>query len=111
MPYLLTPGNQPGSPTSWVKMDPASGGGDPTHQNGTDGAAGTMTPPPAGAMGPNIINGKMSGRMTTGRPLPRPLPPIVSSGAAGAAPSIRNYSNYVAMSDRGGIMTSLHSAK
>ena len=126
MPYLLTPGNQPGSPTSWVKMDPSndlsSGGPSTTLSNGLENGgtgARSMTPTTASLLqqqtqhqvssggGVVVGGGKLSGRMTTGRPLPRPLPPIVSSAGGGATTggplhSIRNYSNYVTMSERGG---------
>ena len=119
MPYLLTPGNQPGSPTSWVKMDPSndisSGGPSTTLSNGLENAgtgARSMTPTTASQLQQQtqhqvVGGGKLSGRMTTGRPLPRPLPPIVSSAGGGTATAgplhtIRNYSNYVTMSERGG---------
>ena len=91
MPYLLAAGDQPGSPTSWVKMDsPDNNGGVMSSAETTTSALmGNGIIPNTGTSGGSKLNHHINGRMTTGRPLPRPLPPITSSG--------KTFSNYVSI--------------
>ena len=77
MPYLLAAGDQPGSPTSWVKMDsPEMSSVEPSTLATLGNGMLSNTSNPGGVK----MNHHINGRMTTGRPLPRPLPPITNSG-------------------------------
>jgi hypothetical protein len=83
MPYLLTAGNHPGSPASWIK----------TEEEHTSNAGITLpdtlmttvtshcasSSPYGGNLGINKMAHLNAGSMTIGRPLPRPLPPITDS--------------------------------